>query len=315
MALHHHFIEGLYGPLKAVKTMGRLLGLTSSNSLRVLIYHDISPQEQPLFVSQLLWLKRSWRFVSPDQFAALSSGGEPVFGRNLLLTFDDGVASQRRIAEEVLKPMGIRAVFFVAPDLVSDKLGDDALPFIAGRSVTRSQAQRHSGHLPYMGWSDLEALLEQGHCVGSHTATHARLSEIQTEAELEREIVASADTLGGRLGVSIEHFAYPFGNVASFSTRALAVARRRFRFIHSGVRGDNARNVSPSRLWRDAVTPQDSRALLGAYLEGAADFYYARSRGELARWVSEGLGRDEGPVATSLTLDATDDAAGHVTHG
>jgi hypothetical protein len=68
------------------------------------------------------------------------------------------------------------------------------------------------------------------------------------------------------------------------------VARRRFRFIYTAVRGDNARNVSPSRLWRDAVTPQDSRALLGAYLEGASDFYYARSRAELARWLLKDWG-------------------------
>jgi peptidoglycan/xylan/chitin deacetylase (PgdA/CDA1 family) len=289
MALHHHYMEGLYYPLKAVKTMGRSLGLAARNSLRVLTYHDIGPKEQPRFVSQLLWLKRSWKFVSPEQFAALSCGGEPVFGRNLLLTFDDGTASQRRIAEEVLKPLGIHAVFFVVSDLVSDKIGDDAPPIIAGR-LTRSEAQGRCGHCSYLTWSDLEALLEQGHLVGGHTATHARLSEIEAEAELEREIVASADTLARRLGVSIEHFAYPFGDVASFSTRALAVARRRFRFIYTGLRGDNASNASPSRLWRDAVNPQDSRALLGAYLEGAADFYYARSRAELAQWALENLG-------------------------
>lgn len=283
MALHHHFMEGLYYPLKAVKTIGRSLELASGNSLRVLIYHDICPEEQYRFVSQLLWLKRSWRFVSPEQFAALSSGAEPVFGRNLLLTFDDGIGSQRRIAEEVLKPMRIRAVFFVNSDLVSDKTGDDALLFTPG-SITKSEVQRHTGHLPYMAWSDLEALLEEGHSVGGHTATHARLSEIQGEAELEREIATSADTLARRLGVSIEHFAYPRGDLASFSPKALAVARRRFRFVYSGLRGDNARDASPLRLWRDAVTPQDSCALLGAYLEGAADFYYARSRAELARW-------------------------------
>jgi peptidoglycan/xylan/chitin deacetylase (PgdA/CDA1 family) len=287
MALHHHLLEGIYYPLSAVKTVGRSLGLASRNSLRVLIYHDICPSEQPRFVSQLLWLKRYWTFVSPEQFAALSSGDEPVSGQNLLLTFDDGTASQRRVAEEVLKPMGIRAMFFVNSDWVSDKIGDDAPQFIAGPSIPGFDAQNHPPRLYYMTWSDLEALLEQGHSVGGHTATHARLSEIQAEAELEREIVVSADTLSRRLGVPIEHFAYPFGDIASFSARALAVARRRFRFIYTGLRGDNARDASPSRLWRDAATPRDSRALLAAYVEGVADFYYARSRAELARWVLE----------------------------
>src|SRR6516165_10363268 len=102
MALHHHFMEGLYFPVKAVKAITSPLGLASGNSLRVLTCHDISLKEQPQFLSQLLWLKQSWRFVSPQQFAAMISGAEPVVGRNLLLTFDDGTASQRRIADEVL---------------------------------------------------------------------------------------------------------------------------------------------------------------------------------------------------------------------
>ncbi len=284
MALHHHLMEGLYYPLKAVKTIGKSLSISSRNSLSVLIYHEICTKDQPRFVSQLRWLKRSCKFVSPDQFAALSSGGEPVCGRNLLLTFDDGTASQRRIADEVLKPMGICAVFFVASDWVADKTDDDTLPSVTARSISGSDAKKYSRRFTYMMWSDLEALLEQGHLVGSHTATHPRLSEIQTDAELEREIVTSGDTLARRLGVSIEHFAYPFGDVASFSARALAVARRRFRFIYTGLRGDNANSASPSRIWRDAVTPQDSHALLGAYLEGAADFHYARSRTELTGW-------------------------------
>jgi peptidoglycan/xylan/chitin deacetylase (PgdA/CDA1 family) len=289
MALHHRFMAGLSYPLKAAKLVARPLGLASGASLRVLTCHDVSPQEQPQFVSQLLWLKQSWRFISPQQFAALISGDEPIIGRNLLLTFDDGTASQRRIAEEVLKPMGIRAVFFVAPDWVCDEIGDAAPAFGTVRSMARSRVPPHPG-FSYMAWSDLEALLEQGHFVGSHTASHARLSEIQNESELDREILGSAATLARRLGVSIEHFAYPFGNLASFSSSALAVARRSFRFIYTGLRGDNSRNASPSMVWRDAVTPNDSRALLSAYLEGASDFYYARSRAELARWVLKDWG-------------------------
>jgi peptidoglycan/xylan/chitin deacetylase (PgdA/CDA1 family) len=277
MAFHHHLIEGLYYPLKAVKTLARPLGLVSRNSLRVLTYHDISAEEQAQFVSQLRWLSRSWRFLSPNQFAALISGDEPVGSRNLLLTFDDGFASHRRIAHEVLNPMGISALFFIPSEFVSGDSSDEA-------------AQRgalHAGKLPAnnMTWSDVGALLEQGHSIGAHTATHARLSELHSEAELEREIVASADALARRLGVPIEHFAYSFGDIASFSPRALAVARSRFRFIYSGLRGDNARRTSPSTLWRDAVTPRDSLTLLSAYLEGTADFHYAQSRAELASWL------------------------------
>ena len=55
----------------------------------------------------LRWLARSWKFVSAEEFAALVSGDEPVRGRNLLLTFDDGFASNRRVAERVGFGVGV----------------------------------------------------------------------------------------------------------------------------------------------------------------------------------------------------------------
>jgi len=99
-----------------------------------------------------------------------------------------------------------------------------------------------------------------------------------------------------RLGVPIEHFAYTFGNLASFSEKALMIAQRRFRFVYSGLRGDNAGGVSPFALRRDAVAMQDSffnyavysNSLLGAILEGATDFHYAQYRTQLDSWCLSG---------------------------
>ena len=285
MSLHHRLLAGAYYPLKLAKSIGRPLGLTSPNRLRVLLYHDIAPHDQVNFAAQLRWLARSWNFVSAEDFAAMVSGGEPIRGSNLLLTFDDGFASNRVVAEQVLNPMGIRALFFVVSELVALEDRDEARQFIARHIEPGSRAHELPCHLYNMGWSDLEALLEQGHCVGGHTRTHARLSRINAEPDLDREIIASADTLTHHLGVPIEHFAYTFGNLASFSDKALSVARRRFRFIYSGLRGDNAGGVSPYALRREVVTAQYSMALLGAFLEGAADFHYAQSRAQLGSWV------------------------------
>lgn len=285
MSIHHRLLASAYYPIKLAKTIGCPLGLASPHSLRVLLYHDIAPHEHANFAAQLRWLAQSWNFVSAEQFAALLSGGEPIRGRNLLLTFDDGFASNRVVAEEVLNPMGIRALFFAVSDFVALEDRDEARHFIAQHIQPGRRADELPAHLYNMGWSDLEALLEQGHCVGGHTRTHAQLSQINAKPDLEREIIISADTLAQRLGVPIEHFAYTFGDLASFSDKALSVARRRFRFIYSGLRGDNAGGVSPFALRRDAATAQDSRALLGAFVEGVADFRYAQSRAQLCSWV------------------------------
>lgn len=285
MPLRHQLLAGTYHSLKLAKALARPLGLASPHRLRALLYHDIAPHDQARFATHLRWLAQRWRFVSPAQFAAMVSGDEPIQGANLLLTFDDGFASNRVVAEQVLKPMGIQALFFVVSNFVDVSNRDEARQFIARHIQPGVRPEQLPAHLHNMNWADLGALLEQGHSIGAHTASHARLSMLASEADLEREIVAGADQLGERLGTPIEHFAYTFGDIASFSPQALAIARRRFRYIHSGFRGDNADGVSPYALRREAVMASDSLNLLGAYTEGAADFRYASSRRQLDRWV------------------------------
>lgn len=294
MSFHHRILAAAYHPVRVARTIGRSVGLVSPNQLRVLLYHDIAPGDEANFSAQMRWLKQSWNFVSIKQFEEMISGRMPVRGRNLLLTFDDGFSSNRVIAEKILNPMGIQALFFVVSGLVAldDRL--EARRLIASSVCPGTRAEDLPAHWSNMGWGDLEALLEQGHGVGSHTASHARLSEIECEAELEREIVSSAEDLEQRLHTPISHFSYTFGDLASFSQAGLAIARRRFRFIHSGLRGDNGHGVSPYSLRRDSAARQDSRSnytifsnkLLGALLEGVADARYAQSRAELDAWIA-----------------------------
>lgn len=285
MAQHHRLLAASYTLLKVVRVLPRPFGLGSGNSLRVLTYHDIAPAEESLFEAQLRWLQRSWKFVTPGQFERLVSGEEPVAGRNLLLTFDDGFASNRVVAERVLGPLGIRALFFAVSDFVAIEDRKDAREFIARNIYPGMSVNDVPAHWYNMGWTDLEGLLDQGHLIGSHTRTHARLSQVKSEVDLEREVIDSANTLSLRLGIPIEHFAYTFGNIDSISPMALATARRRFRFIYSSLRGDNAKGVSPLTLRRETVSAKDPLSLMGAFTEGLADFRYAGSRARLASWL------------------------------
>lgn len=274
--------------------MGRSLGVSSKNRLRVLLHHDIAPEEHTRFAAQLRWLSRTWTFVTPEHFSAMVLGETPIHGSNLLLTFDDGLASNRVVAEQVLNPMGIRALFFVVSDLVPIKDTLEARRFIAKNIYLGTRAEELPAHWHNMGWADLEALLKQGHAIGCHTRTHARLSQMNTQTELEQEIISGADTLEKYLNVSISHFSYPFGDLASFNEAAMQVAQKRFQFIHSGLRGDNAKTRSPFAIRRDSAAVQDARSnykifsnrLLGSFLEDAAAFKYNKDLVVLDRWNS-----------------------------
>ena len=284
MSLKHHLLAAAYPSLRLSNALLHQIGTKPPGRLRVLLYHDIAPHEEERFAAHLRWLARSWRFVDPQKFAAMVSGEEPVKEGNLLLTFDDGFASNRLVAEKVLNPMGIRALFFIVSSFVEISGKDDQRAFIARSIYPDMDPAAIPEHWGNMDWNDLNYLLETGHTIGAHTATHARLSQIAQADELEAEIVGSADVLEQKLGVEVEHFAYTFGNLASFSPLALAVARNRFRFIYTGLRGDNAHGVLPWALRRDAMKPTDSLALAGALLEGGADFHYARDLTTLESW-------------------------------
>ena len=293
MPYQNKILKGIYRPLKFANSVGQIFGLAPSNTLRVLNYHDIPKEELSHFANQIRWLSMNYRFVTPTQFENMMMGIEPIMGHNLLLTFDDGFLSNRDVAEKVLNPMNISALFFIIYDFVEINDPELSRAFNSKNIHYNIQTESIPENWLNMGWKDIEALLEQGHTIGSHTMKHTQLSLIKSELELKKEISESADKLSIRLGVPINHFAYPFGNIESFSQEALAVAKQRFQFIYSGLRGDNVNNVSCFTIRRDAAASQNStnncyevfsNQLLGSFLEGAADFHYSAFRKKLDKW-------------------------------
>lgn len=282
MSLKHSLLSAAYLPLRIKNNLLRRFGAKTNARLRIINYHNIAPQHQEKFAAQLRWLGRSWKFVSPQLFADMMNGDAPIEGANLLITFDDGFASNRKIAEEVLNPMGIQALFFVVPDFVNIVDEDESRDFIT-KNIWLSRPPEIE-KWRNMTWADLAWLIETGHTIGAHTKTHARLSDLKEVKELEVEIIKCADILKSKLGVEIEHFAFPFGNLVSFSPSALAVALKRFKFIYTGLRGDNAMSVPPWALQRDAIEPTNPFGLIGALLEGGADISYAPDFSQYLSW-------------------------------
>ena len=284
MRLLHHAFATSYPAFNLLRKLKYFTGFDRSIYLRVLLYHDIAPQEHVYFERQLGWLSRHWTFISPENFAAVINGEATIQNNSLLLTFDDGFASNLTVTQNILNPMGIQALFFVISDLVAIEDHEEALQFIVSHVLPDTTKYNLPNYLDNMKWSDLEALLEQGHTIGAHTRTHARLSEITTSSGLADEIVSSADSLENHLGIHIEHFAYTFGDLASFSSQALRVAKQRFRYVYSGLRGNNSVGTSSFAIRRDSLKPSDSHALVGALLEGGADFLYRLSLNHLEDW-------------------------------
>jgi peptidoglycan/xylan/chitin deacetylase (PgdA/CDA1 family) len=259
----------------------RTFGIGRSNRLRVLLYHDVSPDLADAFHSQINELGERWNFISLERFEAMVLGEEAIKGSNLLLTFDDGFASNRIVAEQVLNPKKIPAVFFVVLDFINLTQPQAVRDFVEKNLFRDIAGFEARPGMKNLDWTDLEALLEQGHKIAAHTKSHLRLSDVTSDQILQDEIVTSADLLAKRLGTRIDHFAFPFGNLASMNREAMKVARRRFRFIFSCLRGDNATMPPPYSLRRESIGAEFSQPLVEALIDGFADFHYAASRAKL----------------------------------
>jgi peptidoglycan/xylan/chitin deacetylase (PgdA/CDA1 family) len=292
MSLHHKILTYTNPTMRLMRNVGVKLGIVKNNHLRVLIFHDIPPSQEEAFQRQLAWIQRNRTIVSPEKFEKMISGEEPVIGENILVTFDDGFISNRVVAEKILNPMGIKAVFFVVSDFVEIKDRDEAHQFVANHIFPGAIKEDIPQGWYNMQWSDLEALLEQGHTIGGHTKRHTRLSDGVPKEELIEELITSAIYVEKNLGNQVEHFAYTFGDIDSFCQDALSVASSKFKYIYSGVRGDNVESVSPLAIRRDMASSLDAsyetalfkNNLLDAFLAGAADFHYKEPRKRLDSW-------------------------------
>lgn len=286
MPFHHKLLIVIYPLIYLKYRLKEFFYPVLKTQVRVLLYHDIPPDNYKHFEFQLTELKKHWNFITPEEFASHLNGKNTLMGKNLLLTFDDGFISNKLVAETVLHSLGIKAIFFVLPNFINISNSSLARKYVADYIYPSLDIEEVPMNWTNMNWEDLQGLIKAGHTIGAHTMSHTKISTITDEQELQKEISESADILQQRLGISIVHFAFPFGTIESFSAQALQIAKERFGFVYSGLRGSNTPSVSSFAIRRDSVTPKDPHFLIGSFLNGAADFQYNKSANVLDSWAN-----------------------------
>ena len=160
----------------------------------------------------------------------LSDGKQPV-----VLTFDDGRASDYGVAYPLLLEAGVRADFFVNTATV--------------------------GRPGYLTWLEIATMHRSGMSFQSHGQDHVDLSRIPAR-ELERQLKDSKRLLEDRLGCSVDFLAVPYGEL---NDRVLDVALQMGYRAICGSRSWPARPGAPivNRLVIYAhTTPRDFHRLL-----------------------------------------------------
>ena len=272
-------------PIRVGYRLSQTLGLRKNFRMRVLLYHGIDSGDFQDFSRQLDFLEKTWKFVSPEDFELYLQGTLKLDQDSLLLTFDDGFKSQREVVERVLNPRGISAIFFIITEYAKLSRGSDWRGFISKYVWPGLEQGSIPDHWQNMDADDLNFLIETGHTIGSHSARHERLSKVEVLA-LSENICHSGDELERLVGRPVKHFAYPFGDIDSFNASALEVARSRFQFVHTGMRGNNTAATNSWEIRRDSFEPTDSRNWVSAALDGLVDWKYRKNLDRFRSWGS-----------------------------
>src|SRR5205823_5130982 len=122
----------------------------------------------------------------------------------------------RSIAEvaAALVDLGVEVVVFACSDFAD---GGRAL----GIPELRDEAKQYPKALATLNWNGLRALAERGVEIGSHAASHRRLSRLP-DTELARELRDSKRRIEAEIGRPCRLLSYPYGEA---DDRCRAAAR------------------------------------------------------------------------------------------
>ena len=168
----------------------------------ILCYHKIAPPPakariKGLYLDPKLFFSQMNEISQAALISTLPNEAARSMGSSITITFDDGFTNNLTAAAPLMQQAGIRAINY----LVADRIGQ-----------TSDWEAREGGEAdPLMDESQIRDWLAAGHWIGAHTCTHPRLSQISRNRARE-EIAAGRKKLEDRFGISVEHFAYPYGD-------------------------------------------------------------------------------------------------------
>lgn len=243
--------------------------------VRVLNFHNIAPKDFSLFADFIEELGKEWSFISPPLFESYLNNNNVDNHRNLLLTFDDGFASNYYVNSLILNPIGVYSLLFIVPDFLDlncrDSVYNNIFPFGPPSDIGRYD-------LSPVTWQQLRDLQTAGNLIGSHSLSHKRLSLLSSD-NLVYDIRTAKSKIESQLMAPIEHFAIPFGNLGSFNTSSLSIISGYHKYIYTTLRGCNKSNSNPVKvILRDTSSSLSMTRPDVLMLRGSADFIYRSAR-------------------------------------
>lgn len=214
--------------------------------IHCLYLHSVYDDCRDRFRKMLSEIQAVGPFVDADAVLEILNGRQTVEGPCFHISFDDGFDSNYRNAFPILEEFGIKATFFVPSRLIGS----------TDEKFLDTWWTRDVDPLPtrMMRWDWLREMDTAGHEIGSHTRTHARLSDISGNGiRLAEEVGGSKREIEDELGSKCRLISWPYGTNADMDERCFAeIESAAYEGCFSAVRGF----VEPGRTSPFAI-PRD----------------------------------------------------------
>ena len=240
--------------------------------MKALTFHNIQYKYFDNLKNIFEFLNKNYEVVDP-KFDFFSHNKK---SKKILITFDDGFLSQRKFTEEILDPLGIKALFFIPYNFIglnSKKSYEYSQNFF----FPSRKINKEDGDLKSMNWNDIEFLINHGHTIAAHTINHPSLSKLDFNNK-EIEIIQSGDLLEKKLKLNINMFAYPFGNLDNVDQDSIKIAKRRYDYAFSNMRGTLSSSKSNYFLFRQNINNDISILKLKLIINGFYDIFHYKNR-------------------------------------
>ena len=257
----------------AVRTAGPLLDRAPAPT-RILTYHSIGHRRYEMnvtpeaFAEQIAWLAEHHQVI-PLADAAQGTPG-------VAITFDDGYRDNLTNALPILEQHACTATIFA----VSGCLGG-TLPF---------EKEPESGAL--LTQDELREAAARGLAIGGHTRSHARLSQLDPEAQ-EAEIAGCRSDLEQVLGAPVTAFAYPYGAALDYDATSVRLAEQAgYTLACSNRYGPVHPADGPFAIRRIWIDSTDTLASFQDKVSGRLDFMRLQDSPlgiRARRWLNRGL--------------------------
>lgn len=162
-----------------------------------------------------------YRTILPAEHLRYLEKGQPIPGKVVVLTFDDGTISQYNHALPELDKYGFKAVFSIMT-VTLDKPG-------------------------YMSREQVKQLSDRGHVIANHTWDHHNVTKYKAE-DWSIQLTRPGADLDRITGKPVHYFVYPFGAWDTTVIRKLKEHGYKGAYQLGGKRDDKAREYTMRRM-------------------------------------------------------------------